>query len=203
MNEKIRQLLNQMSTLEAELNAAVEEHEKIIHYKIEGQRVVFEDAIKAAHLKLKKSSWYLFFTVRPLNFLTMPVIYAMIFPFFLLDLFITFYQLTCFPVYGIARVKRADYIVLDRRYLAYLNIVEKLDCMYCSYGVGLLNYAREITARTEQYFCPIKHARKILGSNERYAHFLRYGDAGNFHDKLEKFRSELSEKDRVSKPAMH
>ncbi len=203
MNEKIRQLLKQMSTLEAELNAAVEEHEKIIHYKIEGKRVEFEDAVKTAHRKLKKNPWYLFFTVRPQNFLTMPIIYAMIFPFILLDLFITFYQLTCFPVYGIARVKRADYIVLDRRYLAYLNIVEKLDCLYCSYGVGLLNYAREITSRTEQYFCPIKHAHKVLGAHARYKHFLGYGEADDFHGNLEKFRGELAPEAKAAGPARH
>lgn len=194
MNNKIRQLLKQISSLEAELGTALEEQENPIHYKIEGKRVVFENAIKQAHLKLKPKMNLLiwFFTVRPKNFLTMPIIYGMVFPLALLDLCISIYQLTCFPIYGIPRVKRANYIVIDRQYLAYLNIIEKLDCIYCGYGVGMIAYASEILSRTEQYFCPIKHARKMLGAHARYAHFLGYGEAEDFHDKLEEFRSELA-----------
>ena len=48
MNDRIRQLLNQISKLEAELNAAVEEQESRIRYRIEGKRVVFEHALQEA-----------------------------------------------------------------------------------------------------------------------------------------------------------
>lgn len=199
MNDKIRQLLKQISTLEAELDTAIEEHESHARYKIEGKRVVFENAIKEAHRKLKPKMNFLmwFFTVRPQNFLTMPVIYGMLVPLALLDLCISLYQLTCFPIYGIARVKRANYILIDRQYLAYLNIIEKADCMYCGYAVGMIGYASEILARTEQYFCPIKHARKMLSAHARYANFLGYGEADDFHGKLEQFRSELAKEEET------
>lgn len=199
MNDKIRQLLKQISTLEAELDTAIEEQESRVRYKIEGKRVVFENAIKEAHRKLKPKMSFLmwFFTVRPQNFLTMPVIYGMLVPLALLDLCISLYQLTCFPIYGIARVKRANYILIDRQYLAYLNIIEKADCMYCGYAVGMIGYASEILARTEQYFCPIKHARKMLSAHARYANFLGYGEADDFHVKLEQFRSELAEEEET------
>lgn len=199
MNDKIRQLLKQISTLEAELDTAIEEQESRVRYKIEGKRVVFENAIKEAHRKLKPKMSFLmwFFTVRPQNFLTMPVIYGMLVPLALLDLCISLYQLTCFPIYGIARVKRANYILIDRQYLAYLNIIEKADCMYCGYAVGMIGYASEILARTEQYFCPIKHARKMLSAHARYANFLGYGEADDFHGKLEQFRSELAEEEEA------
>jgi len=61
-----------------------------------------------------------------------------------------------------------------------------------------LNYAREITARTEQYFCPIKHAQKILSTHSRYDHFLDYGDADNLHQKIEKFRTELARENKTT-----
>lgn len=64
--------------------------------------------------------------------------------------------------------------------------------MYCSYAVGLLAYASEITARTEEYFCPIKHARKILSAHSRYERFPDYGEADNFQGKLEEIRTELA-----------
>lgn len=194
MNDNIRKILKQISALEAELDTAIAEQESLMRYQIEGKRVVFEPAISEAHRKLKpKMNFFVwFFTVRPKNFFTMPVIYGMLVPLALLDLCISFYQLTCFPIYGIARVKRANYIVIDRQYLAYLNIIEKADCMYCGYAVGMIAYASEILARTEQYFCPIKHARKMLGTHARYAQFLGYGEAGDFHGKLEEFRSALA-----------
>ena len=59
--------------------------------------------------------------------------------------------------------------------------------------VRLLAYASEITARTEQYFCPIKHARKILGAHSRYKDYLDYGEADNLHNKVEAFRSALAQ----------
>jgi hypothetical protein len=192
MNDKIRQLLKQISALEAELNTAIEEQESRIRYQIEGRRVVFEHALHKAHRKLKMNVFYWFLTVRPQNFLTAPIIYGMIVPLILFDLCISLYQWTCFPIYGITRVKRAHYFIQDHQHLAYLNIVEKVDCIYCSYAVGMLGYASEITARTEQYFCPIKHARKMLSVHARYANFLEYGDAANLHDKIEGFRSELA-----------
>jgi len=83
-------------------------------------------------------------------------------PFLLLDLAVTTYQAICFPVYRISKLQRADYLVFDRGRLQYLNAIEKLGCVYCSYANGLLAYVVEIAARTEQHFCPIKHARALI-----------------------------------------
>ncbi len=192
MNNRIRQILEQITTLENEMQQAVSEQEERLLYQIKGKRVVFEQTIKAAHRQVKLGVFRWFLTVRPQNFLTMPVIYGMAVPLVIFDLFVTAYQTICFPIYKIARVKRASYIVIDHQHLAYLNAFEKLHCMYCSYAVGMLNYAREITARTEQYFCPIKHARKVLSSHSRYGRFLDYGDAEQLHLKIEKFRADLA-----------
>ena len=49
-------------------------------------------------------------------------------------------------------------------------------------------------ARTEEYFCPIKHARKVLASHSRYKRFLAFGDADEYEIKLEKFRAAMEEK---------
>ncbi len=192
MNNQIRQIVEQIALLEDELNAAVEEHEQRLRYQLEGRRVVFEQAVREAHQRVRLGVFRWFLTVRPQNYLTMPVIYGAAIPLALFDLCISLYQWICFPVYRIARVKRADYIVYDHQHLAYLNIIEKAHCLYCSYAVGLLAYAGEIIARTEQYFCPIKHARKVLAAHSRYDRFLEYGEADDFHGKLEAFRAELA-----------
>lgn len=70
--------------------------------------------------------------------------------------------------------------------------------MYCTYGNGLLAYATEILARTEQYFCPIKHARKLLGRHAHYAKFLTFGDATDYQAKLEQLRNDLAPKKQKS-----
>jgi hypothetical protein len=95
----------------------------------------------------------------------------------MLDLAVALYQAVCFPIYGIPKVERGNYLVFDRGRLAYLNAIEKVACVYCSYANGLLAYITEIAARTEQHFCPIKHARRTLQSHSRDSHMLPYGDA--------------------------
>ena len=124
---------------------------------------------------------------------TAPFIYVIILPALLFDLFVTIYQALCFPAYGIPKVNRADYIVFDRRNLAYLNILEKLNCGYCSYVNGLIAYTREIAARTEKYWCPIKHVRKLIAPHAHYAGFIEYGDAETYLAQLEELRRELTE----------
>ncbi|MBK7023513.1 MAG: hypothetical protein IPH41_08365 [Sulfuritalea sp.] len=132
---------------------------------------------------------------RPLVALTAPLIYAGWIPFLLMDLFVTLYQTVCFPVYRIPRVRRADYMVFDRADLPYLNAIEKFNCFYCSYGNGVAAYTREVAARTEQYWCPIKHARRIQAAHGRYPGFFEYGDAEAFRLGLERLREQYRDTD--------
>lgn len=192
MNDRIQQLLAQITTLEDELRTALNEQQSSIFFQIKGKRVEFEQSIKETHRRLKRNFFRWLITDRPQNLITGPIIYSMIVPLLITDLFITFYQLTCFPIYGIKKVKRSDYMIFDRQQLNYLNFIEKFHCTYCAYGTGMIAYISEIVARTEQYFCPIKHARKILGTHSRYAHFLEYGEADNYEEKLEAIRVALN-----------
>jgi len=191
MNDSITQILAKMAALEDELRTAVNEQESHIFFQIKGKRVEFERSVKAAHRKLKKNFFLWLVTNRPQNLITGPIIYSMIFPLMLLDLCVSFYQWSCFPIYGITKVKRSDYIVFDRHHLDFLNFIEKFHCTYCEYGNGLMSYMAEILARTEQYFCPIKHAHKILGKHTHYQRFLEYGDAADYEARLEAFRVAL------------
>ena len=195
MNDQIHHLLTQIKTLEDELSTAIHEQESRIFFQIKGKRVEFEDSVRKKHLQFKKGFFRWLVTDRPQNLITGPIIYIMIVPLLIIDLCVSFYQATCFPIYKITKVKRTDYIVFDRQHLDYLNWVEKFHCTYCAYANGLIAYLYEIIARTEQYFCPIKHARKILGTHARYSSFLAYGDAETYEDRLEEFRNTLSKPD--------
>jgi hypothetical protein len=134
------------------------------------------------HLRLKRSSWKHLRSTRLLVILSSPLIYVCVLPFLLVDAAVAIYQFVCFPIYGIPKVRRKDYLVFDRGRLAYLNTIEKVGCVYCSYVNGLLALITEIAARTEQYFCPIKHAQRLVQTHSRYAKFLAYGDARAYRE---------------------
>lgn len=191
MNDRIQQLLQQITALEDDLRTALSEQPSTMFFQIKGRRVEFEQSIKETHRRLKRNFFRWLIADRPQNLITGPIIYAMIIPLIITDLFITLYQITCFPIYGIKKVRRADYVIFDRQHLSYLNFIEKFHCTYCAYGTGMIAYISEIVARTEQYFCPIKHARKVLGTHARYVHFLEFGEAEDYEAKLEQYRRAL------------
>ena len=193
MNERIQQLLEQMAALDDDLRQAVQAQEASVLFKIKGKRVEFEESVRQTHRRLKSGFFHWLVTYRPQNLMTGPIIYSMIVPLVILDLCVSFYQATCFPIYRIAKVRRGDYIVFDRQQLEYLNFVEKFHCSYCAYGNGLIAYVGEIVARTEAYFCPIKHARKVLGTHARYTRFVEYGDAQDYAARLEAIRTRLAQ----------
>jgi len=123
--------------------------------------------------------------------LTSPLIYSLLIPFAMLDAWIWLYQATCFRAWGVARVRRRAYFAIDRHRLAYLNGLEKLNCVYCSYANGLIAYVREVAARTEQYWCPIRHARRTRHPHSRYQRFVPYGDAAGYRRSLPSLRAVL------------
>ncbi|HQN64695.1 MAG TPA: hypothetical protein PLR90_03510 [Methylophilus sp.] len=193
MNDRIRELLSEINRLEDELRTTLDQQQSNILFHMNGKKVEFEQSIKQAHRKLRRNFFRWLVTYRPQNLITGPIIYSMIIPLVITDVFVSFYQLTCFPIYGIKKVKRSDYFIYDRHHLNYLNFIEKFHCNYCAYANGLVGYITEIIARTEQYFCPIKHAKKVIGTHRRYAQFMEYGEPVNFAQKQEEFRQMLAE----------
>jgi hypothetical protein len=73
MNGKIQQLLDQITRLEDELNATLEEQQSRLRYQFEGRRVVFEQSVRDAHQRIKLGVFRWFLTIRPQNYLTMPI----------------------------------------------------------------------------------------------------------------------------------
>jgi hypothetical protein len=194
MNPRIEELLRGIRTMEEELEVQMALARAELKVRIEDGKIEFEKAVLQRHLEMKTRLLRYIVGARPLIALTAPIIYLLIIPFALVDLFVTIYQAVCFPVYGIARVRRRDYMVFDRRYLAYLNALEKLNCAYCSYANGVIGYVREIGSRTEQYWCPIKHARKVIGAHPRYSQFADYGDAESYREEIAHAAERLREK---------
>lgn len=188
MNDKLTELLEDIRALERDVRDELHNKEKEFYYKVHERKVQFEDAIKTKHKQQAKNLVSYILGIRLSVLLSAPFIYICFIPAVFLDLSISIYQRVCFPIYKIPRVKRADYIIFDRHHLAYLNAIEKVNCAYCSYVNGLIGYAQEIAGRTEQYWCPIKHATKANTTHKRYQHFFDYGDADRYNKELSDIR---------------
>ncbi len=121
--------------------------------------------------------------------LSAPIIWFPLLGVLLLDLMVTFYQAVCFPIYGLEKVKRSEYILIwDRNKLAYLEPLEKIGCMYCGYANGFLLYAKEIAGRTEKYWCGIMHENKPgfkVQESQVRQDFAKFGDEADFHKKYD------------------
>ncbi|VAX30745.1 hypothetical protein MNBD_NITROSPINAE05-331 [hydrothermal vent metagenome] len=193
MINKIENLVEKIKALESLLILELQKKEKEFFYVVAKKKVRFEREVRKHHKTLLKTIRRYIQDAAFLNILTAPVIWFCLIPGALLDLSITVYQKICFPVYKIPQVKRSDYIVIDRQNLSYLNGIEKFNCVYCGYFNGLVAYVQEVVARTEQYWCPIKHARKLKTVHNRYRNFIDFGDADSYLKNIEKVRRDFKD----------
>ncbi|MBR9763929.1 MAG: hypothetical protein GYB53_10490 [Rhodobacteraceae bacterium] len=191
MTDRIDELRARIAALQDQLEREYGARRARLLHRIENGRVVWEDGVRRSHLALRQRipAFLLDSSIR--YTITAPVIYALIIPFALLDLFVSIYQAICFPAYRIPKVRRRDYIRIDRHQLAYLNWIQKLNCVYCGYCNGLIAYVREISARTEAFWCPIKHAMRTRGLHPYHAAFSAYGDGVHFREDWEASRARM------------
>ncbi len=179
------------SELESEIDKLLQEKRRQFQYTLDQGKVSFDREVRKLQRRYKTGSIRYLARARLGHMLSAPVIYSLFVPLLLLDITVTLYQHTCFRIYGIERVKRGDYIVIDRQHLAYLNLIEKINCNYCGYANGLIAYTREIAARTEQYWCPINHSRRTLESHQLTNNFVDFGDADEYRKRLDELRKQL------------
>jgi hypothetical protein len=191
MNPRIQELLERIRQIEEELELEVQRRRQELHADFSHRRVMFAREIVAQQRRFKTGLLTYVLHAEWRHMLSAPFIYAVIVPLALLDLFVSVYQLVCFPLYRIARVPRRDYFSYDRSHLAYLNALERFNCRYCAYATGLIGYCREVIGRTEQYWCPIKHARRVLQAHEHYHGFVDFGNAASYRKELANLRAEL------------
>lgn len=190
---RMHDIIAEIKKLEKELLLEIEKKEEQFFYTIKGKKVTFEEETRKYHKTLvTKISTYLR-NASFLNILTVPIIWFCLLPAVVLDLTVSIFQCICFRIYGIPQVKRKAYIVIDRHNLSYLNPIEKLNCAYCGYFNGLVAYVQEIAGRTEQYWCPIKHARKLSAIHSRYHKFLEYGDCLDYQKRLDALRKDYND----------
>ncbi len=183
-DNKIDEITEKIRELEDELMVEFNKKHEEFRTKLEQEKKDFEESIvKNGKSKITSSIKYL--SSQPIGAtLTIPIIWSMIIPIVVIDLMVTIFQAICFPIYKIPKVKRKDYVLIDRYNLFYLGRVEKINCLYCEYFNGVTSYVREIAARTEQFWCPIKHSKPLKEAHSRYGKFFDYGDYLNYKNGL-------------------
>ena len=155
------------------------------------RRARIDAALRREDRRYRPGLWSYIFLGDALTAVTAPVVYALLMPFVLLDVSVMAYQAICFRAWHIGRVRRRPYFAIDRHRLPYLNALEKLNCLFCSYANGVIAFVREVAARTEQYWCPIRHARRIRDPHARYDAFSDYGAAAAYRAGLPSLRDGL------------
>jgi hypothetical protein len=195
MNEGLDALLGKLRLLEQELAVESRKKETEFCYQVHAKNVHFTDEARVKNRKLRLGIWSYVLHSRFLVLATAPVIWMCAVPIALADLVGTFYQAVCFPIYGIPKVRRGDYLAFDRHHLDYLNFFEKVNCEYCAYVNGILAYFTEIAARTEQHWCPIKHAGCVKCAHSRYKRFVDFGDAEQYRQHVEEIRRSYGDTD--------
>ena len=193
MSDKVAELRGRLRRLEHELDAAIDEEQKRTEDATPKRQGGFTGTVRTEHRGHRIG---VFLYLRDMNLsslLVAPATYSVIIAVALLDLLASLHQWATFPIFGIRKVRRSDYVAIDRHKLSYLNAIEKLNCLYCGYSNGVIAYAREIASRTEQYWCPIKHAKLIRSPHRRYPEFLEYGDAKGYREKLAEYQKKAGE----------
>jgi hypothetical protein len=195
----IDDLIEQARGLEEAVTAEFDRRRDDFGLVIEQRRLSLSEEVAALQRRPSVSAVRYMLGSAAMSVIVAPILYVGVVPLALLDGFAAVYQAICFPLYGIPKVKRSDYLVLDRGDLPYLNGFEKLACVYCGYANGLAAYFREVAARTEQYWCPIKHARRTLAVHSRYPTFFEYGDAESYRLGLERLRESMKRAEAVTR----
>ena len=191
MNDRIKELIEEIETMKKKLGEEIVKEEENIHYRTYNGYIQFEKEMFDRQKENMMHLWDWFREIPLIQLLSAPVVYMMIVPAVVLDIMLFIYTNVVSRVFNIEFGKRDEYVVFDRQYLGYLNVVEKLNCLYCSYFNGLMQYASSIAGRTELYFCPIKHAKKIAYKHEFYDMFLPYGNGDEYQKKLKELRKDL------------
>ena len=198
MDEKFEATFARIRQLEKELEEEFKAKNRQIARFYRERKIRITKSLQEQQAKYKTHLLKYLSRARFGNTIVAPIIYGMAIPLALFDLSVTFYQQICFRVYRIPLVKRKDYFYIDRHHLGYLNALEKFNCIYCGYGNGLAAYAKEIIARTEQYWCPIKHATHVKDPHARYHHFFEYGDAEGYANDLGKVIRKYDEEQKMA-----
>jgi len=138
MNQSLDALEEKIKELEKSMAKKIQQARSKLTSERNQGRAVFLPEVRKRHRAMARRAWRTLWESPFLIILTAPVIFSLIIPLSILDLFLSVYQRICFPVYRNPLIVRAEYVVINRQMLSYLNVIEKLNCVYCGYKNSIL-----------------------------------------------------------------
>lgn len=191
MTDQLANLRKKFEEIEQDFEDMLAERRRAHKYRMVDRKAVFQPDAIEQFIAQRKSAFKSLAETYVRNLIAAPFIYFLIVPLAAIDLSASIYQAVCFRLWHVPRVKRYEFIILDRHRLPYLNWIQKLNCVYCGYANGVLAYVSEIASRTEQFWCPIKHALNVHYPHKRYLSFVDYGDAAELQEQIQDLREKL------------
>jgi hypothetical protein len=133
MSPRVERLVDRIHNAEQHLKCEAKDQPRRWQGRVRRGHVWFDKELRETHLRIRQSIPAYVLEGDLLSLLSAPIIYSLLLPFVLLDLWVTLYESICFPIYGMSRVPRHRYFAIGRHKLAYLNGIEKVNCTFCSY----------------------------------------------------------------------
>ena len=183
-DSRIKRIIEKIDSLNESLRVEYARLSGKYGFSVRKRTVVFIERFNERNKTFRIPAWKYVVPKNIRHVMSIPFIYMMIVPSVLLDLFISLYNITALPLYHIPKVKRKEHFIYDRQFLSYLNVIQKVNCVYCSYVNGLFSFSSEIAARTERYWCPVKAAHRPKTYHYWYKDFADYGNPEEWHRKF-------------------
>src|ERR1700677_4216234 len=98
MTARFDLLMEKLRSVEADIEAELAKRAEELRFRIENRKIVFEQDVKRLHRAIKVRAARYFIDANPLIVLSAPVIYSLIVPIALVDIWVMAYQAICFPV---------------------------------------------------------------------------------------------------------
>ncbi len=99
----------------------------------------------------------------PKRLILILTIYPIVLFFLFTDFLIWWYQTIYFGILDIPKLPRHKYIIMGRYKLPGLSRMQRLNCGYCEYANGVIQWLKAVANQTEIYSCAIKYATPLPG----------------------------------------
>jgi hypothetical protein len=114
LSKRATQIADEIRTLEKELRQEIQRI-RINSFEIREQAIHFKDEVVTRHRTQALSLLTYLRRAKMKHIICLPIIWSCLLPAIVMDAVVSLYQMLCFSLFGIPKVKRSDHVVFDRR----------------------------------------------------------------------------------------
>ncbi len=116
MSKRATQIADEIRTLEQELRQEIQRI-RIDSFEITEKAIHFKDEVVIRHRTQALSVLTYLRRAKMKHIVCLPIIWSCLLPAIVMDALVSLYQMLCFLLFGVLKVKRSDHVVFDRRNL--------------------------------------------------------------------------------------